>query len=89
MYLGGEQFIEKIQAFYSPDNKDISLQEVPRVQRRSVTRDLKWYEGRYRMREKAMTEAYLSGDYTMKEIATCFGVHYSTVSRAVHKAENK
>ncbi|NOR81606.1 MAG: addiction module toxin RelE [Methyloprofundus sp.] len=88
MYLGSEQFIEKIQALYSPDNKDISLQEVPRVQRRSVARDLKWYEGRYRAREKAMTEAYLSGDYTMKEIATWFGVHYSTVSRAVHKAEN-
>jgi len=27
--------------------------------------------------------AYRSGDYSMKEIAEEFGVHYSTVSRAV------
>jgi len=33
----------------------------------------------------AMAAAYATGDYTMQEIATCFGVHYSTVSRAVRQ----
>jgi transposase len=27
--------------------------------------------------------AYATGDYTMQQIADCFGVHYATVSRAV------
>ena len=30
-----------------------------------------------------MALAYTSGDYTMKEVSEWFGVHYSTVSRAV------
>ncbi|RDH80889.1 MAG: hypothetical protein DIZ78_17660 [endosymbiont of Escarpia spicata] len=30
-----------------------------------------------------MAKAYLSGDYSMREIADHFGVHYSAVSRAV------
>jgi transposase len=34
-----------------------------------------------------MAQAYLSGDYTMKQIAEHFGVHYSTVSRSVLKVE--
>jgi len=32
-----------------------------------------------------MKKAYASGDYTMQKIAEAFGVHYSTVSRAVNK----
>jgi len=35
----------------------------------------------------AMVSAYATGDYTMQEIATCFSVHYATVSRAVKKHE--
>lgn len=35
-----------------------------------------------------MAEAYLSGNFTMKEIGRHFGVHYSTVSRAV-KAQGR
>jgi DNA-binding MarR family transcriptional regulator len=34
-----------------------------------------------------MARAYLSGDFTMKEIGEFFGVHYMTVSRAVQKSE--
>jgi predicted DNA binding protein len=36
-----------------------------------------------------MAAAYVSGAYTMKAIAEYFGVHYSTVSRAVRRAENQ
>ncbi|MDO8723910.1 MAG: hypothetical protein Q7J31_17035 [Syntrophales bacterium] len=35
----------------------------------------------------AMAAAYATGDHTMQEIATCFRVHYATVSRAVKKHE--
>jgi len=35
----------------------------------------------------AMAAAYATGDYNMHEIATCFRVHYATVSPAVKKHE--
>jgi transposase len=34
-----------------------------------------------------MAEAYATGDYSMKEVADFFGVHYATVSRAAKQAE--
>jgi transposase len=34
-----------------------------------------------------MAKAYESGAYSMAEIATFFGVHYMTVSRAVKAVE--
>jgi len=34
-----------------------------------------------------MALAHGTGDYTMKEIAETFGVHYATVSRAVKRLE--
>ncbi|MFB1512016.1 MAG: helix-turn-helix domain-containing protein [Thiocapsa sp. C3-sup] len=39
------------------------------------------------MRHEAMARAFSSGAYTMQEIAEHFGVHYSTVSRAVRRFE--
>ncbi|MBU3943366.1 MAG: hypothetical protein L6271_04085 [Desulfobacteraceae bacterium] len=35
----------------------------------------------------AMAGAYATDDYTMQEIATCFSVHYATVSRAVRQKQ--
>jgi len=37
----------------------------------------------YGDRNEGMAAAYQTGDYSMKEIALTFGVHYATVSRAV------
>jgi predicted DNA-binding protein YlxM (UPF0122 family) len=34
-----------------------------------------------------MAGAYATDDYTMQEIATCFSVHYATVSRAVRQKQ--
>jgi transposase len=36
-------------------------------------------------RDEAMARAYLSGAYTMREIAAYYQVHYMTVSRAVRR----
>lgn len=38
-------------------------------------------------RDAAIAAAFRSGDYTMKQLAEHFGVHYSTVSLAVKKGE--
>jgi len=32
-----------------------------------------------------MSAAYATGDYTMRQIADAFGVHYATVSRALKR----
>lgn len=81
IYLGGEDFIERILGETPAEH----LPEVPRVQRR-VVRTLAWYQERYGRGPAAMSKAYLSGDHTLAAIARHFGMHYSTVSRAVTKA---
>ena len=86
MYLGNDSFIEKIQTIYN--EKDRDLTEIPCFQRRSIAKALEWYEKTYESREEATTQAYFSGNYTMKEISTWFKVNYSTVSRAIRKIEN-
>ena len=58
-----------------------------KAQRRGLAPSLSEYRETYPNRDEAMAQAYLSGNYTMKEIGEFFGVHYMTVSRAVQKTE--
>ncbi len=85
-YLGDEMFIEKVGKRY-PDEKQGDLKEVPRMHRRALARPLSDYAEQHPSRKQAMAEAYASGDYSMKQIADWFGVHYVTVSRAVKAYE--
>jgi putative transposase len=85
IYLGGVDFVKHLQRG-AP--KDTDLGEIPRMQRRPKAKPLDAYSGEPD-RDRAMADAYLSGDYTMKEIAEHFGAHYSTVSRSVVKVERK
>ena len=68
--------------------KKPGLGEIPRAQRRAIGQPLKQFEHDY-PRDEAMARAYLSGHHTMLAIAEHFGVHYSTVSRAVSGFEGK
>ncbi len=88
IYLGSETFVEDLQAIYDKKKEDHDLKEIPRLQRRPMAKPLAWYEQNYKGRDEAIAQAYFSADYTMKEISVWFKVHYSTVSRAVKKAEN-
>lgn len=63
------------------------LREVPRAQRRALAKPLSAFADQSATRREAMAQAFLSGAYTMQEIAEHFGVHYSTVSRAVRRIE--
>ena len=85
IYLGGERFVAKMQKHVAPDAESA---EVPRAQRRAVAKPLEYYRNRHEARE-GMALAYLSGDYSMKAVAEYFGVHYSTVSRAVSEYESE
>ena len=77
IYLGSGAFVARMQA--EIESADC-LAEVPRAQRRAPAKPLSEYLQHGRC---GMAEAYATGDYTLKQIADCFGVHYSTVSRAV------
>ncbi len=82
MFLGSDQFINKHQKIIK---KRDSLDEVPRLQKRKAPRTLGYYDNRYKNPKQAILNAYLSGGYTLKELGTYFGKHYSTISKIVNK----
>ncbi|MGV6817946.1 MAG: REP-associated tyrosine transposase [Thiotrichales bacterium] len=86
LYLGHDDFITSIQERFDSATKD-ELQEVSRVQRRPMAKPLDWYVDNNQDKKTAMVLAYQTGAYSMKEIAQQFGVHYSTVSRAIKSLE--
>jgi putative transposase len=88
IYLGSDGFVEEMQNQLNTSSSDVDMKEVPRKQRRPAAKSLGWYEAHHEQRDDGMVSAYCSGDYTMKEIADWFGVHYATVSRAIKKAED-
>ena len=86
VYLGSDDFVAGMQKTI---DRETDLTEVPRVQHRSKAKPIAHYQGNFDDPKVAMARAYLTGDYTMKQIADHFGVHYATVSRAVKKAEEQ
>lgn len=83
IYLGSDEFVAQMQGLV--DQKP-ALTEIPRAQRRALTRALSDYANSY-VRNDAIALAYLSGQHTMAAIANHFGVHYTTVSRLVKAYE--
>jgi REP element-mobilizing transposase RayT len=84
IYLGGEDFVARLQAHLPAPER---LDEIPKVQRRPVPPSLQVFAEAYGDKHAAMAAAYGSGAYTLKAIAAYFAVHPSTVSRAVRRAE--
>ena len=87
VFLGNEKFVNKAVRRIKAAEAEGDLSEVPRMHRRSKAKALSWYRQKYSLRNDAIVNAYASGDYSMKAIADWFGVHYSTVSRLIKKAE--
>jgi REP element-mobilizing transposase RayT len=83
VYLGGEDFLAEMQQEIEQTK---TSPEIPHTQRRPVAADLADYVAQAHdrtSRNAAIARAYASGDYSMQAIADAFGLHYSTVSRAV------
>ena len=85
IYLGSEQFILNLQTELTSQLDD---REIPRMHRRPVALPLFDYASQHPERDAAMRAAFVSGDYTQQQIAVHFGVHYSTVSRAVKRGRS-
>lgn len=82
IYLGSDEFIHRTQAHQPGDGE--RLREVLRLQRRPPALPLARYVDRFSADPKeGMRNAYATGDYTLQQVADAFGVHYSTVSRAI------
>jgi REP element-mobilizing transposase RayT len=79
LYFASDEFVA---GMTQPEARE-RIAEIPRLQRRPLAKSLSEYQGHFADSGTAMAETYLSGDYSMAEIATFFGVHYATVSRAV------
>lgn len=87
IYLGDEGFIKKqLRKVKTSRSKD-TLNEVPRVQREQAVKPLDYFDKRNRDKKLAMAKAYQTGRYSQKQIGDYFGVHYSTVSRAIKALE--
>jgi hypothetical protein len=83
IFLGDKPFVEKLQRQIKAESQ--GLKEIPKVQRRPLGRPLSDYVETIPDTKEGIRKAYETGDYTMQQIADAFGVHYSTVSRAVKK----
>jgi REP element-mobilizing transposase RayT len=86
LYLGDDSYGEALARLGGSDRP---LRDVSKAQRRPLAGSLAEYARRWPDRRQAMARAYRSGAYTMREIADHFGVHYMTVSRAVHRVEQE
>jgi putative transposase len=80
IFLGTEKFINKQQRLITDSG---GMSEVPRLQKRVLPKALSYYERKYKNLNQAITQAYLSGGYTLKELGEYFEKHYSTISRIV------
>jgi len=86
IYLGTDEFIEKMQCKLDPEQ---SLKDIPKKQKRAPAKPLEYYKQQFNNRQEAMAKAYLSGHYTLYEVGVVFGVSYATVSRAVKSYEER
>ena len=85
IFLGQDDFVED--ALKRTGSKK-NQAEIPLIQR-NPARSLQYYAENSADSKQAMADAYLSGGYTLAQVAKYFGVHYTTVSRAVKGREIK
>jgi hypothetical protein len=91
IYLGGTLFLSKVQELLAQRHKkgDEKLNEVPRAQKLETRPPLCELDKDNCLLQEVMFSAYVKYGYSIKEIANYFGVHYSTVSRAIRKWEKQ
>lgn len=84
IFLGSQAFVDKLQSQIPAESGDLT--EIPKAQRRPLGKPLSDYVEAFPNAKDGMKKAFESGDYTLQQIAHAFGVHYSTVSRAISKS---
>ena len=82
-YLGDDAFAAHLRQHVQQRVKET---EFPRAQRRAAAPALADFLAQP-SRKEAITQAHATGCYSLKEIGLAFGLHYTTVSRVVKRAE--
>jgi len=83
IYLGDERFVERMQAQAESGSDDVNI---PKLQRRGPVAPLAQIEADHDSPVEAMVAAYATGEYGYKQMASHFGVHFTTVGRYVRAA---
>ncbi|NQY26527.1 MAG: transposase [Piscirickettsiaceae bacterium] len=86
MFLGDDNFIKSMQELID-GNKDLS--EISSSQRRALPKEIAYYQENHKTRNEAITSAYASGGYSLKELGDYFELHYSTVSGIIKNHKSK
>ncbi len=88
MFLGSSGFVKKFKGILG---KAEMIKEVPKYQRyvaRPKIEEIIKGEGK-EARDVSIYNAHIKHDYTLKEIADYFNLHYSTISKVVKNIESK
>ena len=85
VFLGDDRFVRQMQAkIESRQRNDV---QIPAAQRRPRSLSLPIIERSAPDRNAAIVTAYATGAYSYQEIATHFGIHFTTVGRIVRRGE--
>ena len=85
IYLGDDEFIELVQ---EKTKKDSHSKDIPRYQlTKPVQGMIDGFTRSGHSREEAIAKTYLTGNYTLREVADAISAHYSVVSKIVSKYE--
>ncbi|MEO1885777.1 MAG: transposase [Methyloprofundus sp.] len=82
IYIGSDQFIESMLKKVGQGEKGVD--DVPLMQRRLVPKTIEEYREQSNSRNESIRAAFSSGGYTMKQIGSYFGLHYTSVSRIIN-----
>jgi REP element-mobilizing transposase RayT len=84
IYMGSDDFIDQHQKLISQKE---GLDDVPALQKRAMPKPISYYQKKYKNENQAITQSFLSGGHTLKEIGDYYGKHYTTISRIVKQNE--
>lgn len=88
VFLGSETFVETMrEAARRAAAGRGDLSEIPRAQWKAPPPALESFAASADSRDEAIAQAYLSGAYSQAAIAAYYGIHYSSVSRAIRRYE--
>ncbi|UCH46553.1 MAG: transposase [Betaproteobacteria bacterium] len=85
IYLGDEDFVERMQALADPQNS--TDPDIPKIQR-SKARTLRYWLTACQSREEALYRAHTESGISMTQLANEIGLSVSRVSRLIKQAEN-
>lgn len=80
VFLGNDQFVERMQAYIQPEKDTV---QIPLAQRRQAPPSLAEIAHQAADRNQAIIAAHATGGYSYQQIADYFGLYFTTVGKIV------